>query len=97
MRSATFGQGRVMRGTQNAGTVGSIYTFDMSIGQLEVIYNGQQVRTVREYSLSFPGIPVGAAPAGAAGNQAAPGTTDAGENIKKATEAIRGLLGNKKK
>jgi len=96
-RNATFGQARVMRGTPNAGIVGTKYTFDMSIAQLEVLYNGQQVRTVREHSLSFPSFTVGGAPAGAA-NQAAPaGTSDTGENIKKTSDAIRGILGGKKK
>jgi hypothetical protein len=94
-RNATFAQGRVMRGTQNAGIVGMKYTFDMSIAQLEILYNGQQIRTVREHSLSFPSFTVGGAPAGAA-NQAAPaGATDTAENIKKASDAIRGVLGSK--
>jgi hypothetical protein len=97
-RNATFGQSRVMRGTQTATVVGSSYTFDMSIGQLEVIYNGQQVRTVREHSLSFPGFSVGATPAAGAGNQAAPASgAEAAENIKKAGDAIRGIFGNKGK
>ena len=34
--------------------IGSSYTFDVSIAQLEVIYNGQQVRTVREHTMTFP-------------------------------------------
>jgi hypothetical protein len=96
-RNATFGQARVMRGTPNAGIVGTKYTFDMSIGQLEVLYNGQQIRTVREHSLSFPSFTVGGAPAGAATQAAPAGTTDTGENIKKASDAIRGILGGKKK
>ena len=99
-RNATFGQVRVMRGTPNAAIIGSNYTFDLSIAQLEVLYNGQQVRTVREHSLSFPGFTVGGAPAGAsAGSQAAPagGTNDTGENIKKASDAIKGILGGRKK
>jgi hypothetical protein len=99
-RNATFGQVRVMRGTPNATIVGTNYTFDLSIAQLEVLYNGQQVRTVREHSLSFPGFTVGGAPAGAStSSQAAPaaGTTDTGENIKKATDAIKGIFGGKKK
>ena len=89
-----------MRGTPNATIVGTNYTFDLSIAQLEVLYNGQQVRTVREHSLSFPGFTVGGAPAGAStSSQAAPaaGTTDTGENIKKATDAIKGIFGGKKK
>jgi len=63
-RNATFGQARVMRGTPNAAIVGTKYTFDISIAQLEVLSNGQQIRTVREHSLSFPSFTVGGAPAG---------------------------------
>ena len=102
-RQATLGQVRVMRGTPTATVIGSSYTFDVSIAELEVIYNGQQVRTVREHTMTFPSFALtsgaGAAAAAPAGNGAAPaaGTTDSAENIKKAGEAIRGLLGNKGK
>ena len=104
-RQATLGQVRVMRGTPTATVIGSSYTFGVSIAELEVIYNGQQVRTVREHSLTFPsfaltgGAGAGATAAAPAGNGAAPaaGTTDTTENIKKAGEAIRGLFGNKGK
>jgi hypothetical protein len=91
-----------MRGTPTATVIGSSYTFDVSIAELEVIYNGQQVRTVREHTLTFPGFALtggagatAAAPAGGAAPAA--GTTDTTENIKKAGEAIRGLFGNKGK
>jgi hypothetical protein len=101
-RQATLGQVRVMRGTPTATVIGSSYTFDVSIAELEVIYNGQQVRTVREHTLTFPGFALtggagatAAAPAGGAAPAA--GTTDTTENIKKAGEAIRGLFGNKGK
>jgi hypothetical protein len=102
-RSATLGQVRVMRGTPTATVIGSSYTFDVSIAELEVIYNGQQVRTVREHTMTFPGFALtggaGATAAAPAGNGAAPaaGTTDTAENIKKAGEAIRGIFGNKGK
>jgi hypothetical protein len=101
-RQATLGQNRVMRGTQTAGVIGSSYTFDVSIAQLEVIYNGQQVRTVREHTLTFPNFALTAgagASAAAPGSQAAPaaGTADTTENIKKAGDAIRGLFGNRGK
>jgi hypothetical protein len=100
-RQATLGQARVMRGTPTATVIGSSYTFDVSIAELEVIYNGQQVRTVREHTLTFPSFALtggaGAAAAGA-GTGAAPatGASDAAENIKKAGDAIRGIFGGKK-
>jgi hypothetical protein len=83
-----------MRGTPTATVIGSSYTFDVSIAQLEVIYNGQQVRTLREHSLTFPSFaltgPSGATGAGAA---AAPtGATPDAEAIKKAGEAIRNIF-----
>jgi hypothetical protein len=101
-RQATLGQARVMRGTPTAGVIGSSYTFDVSIAELEVIYNGQQVRTVREHTLTFPSFALtggaGATAAAPAGNGAAPAAgTDTADNIKKAGEAIRGLFGNKGK
>jgi hypothetical protein len=102
-RQATLGQVRVMRGTPTATVIGSSYTFNVSIAELEVIYNGQQVRTVREHTMTFPSFALtggaGATAAAPAGNGAAPaaGTAETAENIKKAGEAIRGLFGNKGK
>jgi hypothetical protein len=97
-RQVTLGQVRVMRGTPTATVIGSTYTFDVSIAELEVIYNGQQVRTVREHTLTFPGFALtgGATAAGSAGSGAAPasGTTGTVEDIKKASDAIRGLFGS---
>lgn len=99
-RQATLGQVRVMRGTQTATVIGSSYTFDVSIAELEVIYNGQQVRTVREHTLTFPSFALtggaGATAAGANSTPGSAGTTDSAESIKKASEAIRGLFGGKK-
>jgi hypothetical protein len=91
-----------MRGTPTATVIGSGYTFDVSIAELEILYNGQQVRTVREHTLAFPSFALtsgaGAAAAGA-GSAAAPaaGAADTAENIKKAGDAIRGLFGNRGK
>src|SRR5688572_16010637 len=102
-RQATLGQVRVMRGTPTATVIGSSYTFDVSIAELEVIYNGQQVRTLREHTMTFPSFALtggaGATAAAPAGNGAAPaaGTAETAENIKKAGDAIRGLFGNKGK
>jgi hypothetical protein len=100
-RQATLGQARVMRGTPTATVIGSSYTFDVSIAELEVIYNGQQVRTVREHTLTFPSFALTggarASAAGADGVAAPQGGAEAAENIKKAGEAIRGLFGNRGK
>ena len=101
-RQATLGQVRVMRGTPTATVIGSSYTFDVSIAELEVIYNGQQVRTLREHTLTFPGFALtggagATAAAPASGAAPAAGTADTADNIKKAGDAIRGLLGNKGK
>ncbi|HLG54868.1 MAG TPA: hypothetical protein VI485_06030 [Vicinamibacterales bacterium] len=102
-RQATLGQARVMRGTQTATVIGSSYTFDVAIAQLEVIYNGQQVRTIREHTLTFPNFALtsGAGAAAAAGNPAAPGTAGTPpatiDDVKKAGEALRGLFGKGKK
>ena len=72
------------------------YTYVMTITELAVLYNGQQIQTVRESSLTFTGITMNGGVAGAAAG--APGVpNDTGENIKKATDAIRGILGGKKK
>lgn len=107
-RAATFGQARVMRGTPTATVIGSSYAFDVSIAQLEVIYNGQQVRTLREHSLTFPNFgltgPGAAAPAATtpvAENPAAENiegikqAEEAAENIKKAGEAIQNIFKKK--
>ena len=98
-RQATLGQNRVMRGTATAGVIGSSYTFDVSIAELEVIYNGQQVRTLREHTLTFPNFALtgGAGATASSPSTPAAGTSDAAENIKKAGDAIRGLFGNRDK
>jgi hypothetical protein len=91
-RAATFVQSRQVR-EQNK-PMGQEYTFVMTIAELEVLYNGQQIRTQRENSLTFTGITMGGAP----GTTAAPQSgAEAVENIKKAGEAIRGLFGNREK
>jgi hypothetical protein len=74
-RAATFGQSRTMTG--NTMVIGSRYSFDLSIAQLEVLYNGQQVRTVREYSLTFPDLALGGTPA-----TTVDGLTDAAKKLR---------------
>jgi hypothetical protein len=90
-RAATFSQSREIR-EQNK-PMGVDYTYVMTISELAVLYNGQQIQTIRENSMTFTGITMGGA---TAGNAAAPArTTD--ENIKKATDAIRGIVDGRKK
>jgi hypothetical protein len=77
-RAATFGLQRAVYG--NSMVIGSKYSYDMSLAQLEVLYNGQQVRTTREYSLSFPELGLG-------GSATAPdgsidGITEAGKKLR---------------
>lgn len=93
-RQATFGQARVMRGTPNAGIVGSTYNFDISIAQLQIVNNGQQVRTVREHALTFPGFGLGSGAVVGAGTGNGGNTA---ENVRKTGDAIRALLGGNKK
>ena len=90
-RAATFIQSREMR-QQNV-PMGQTYTYVMTITELAVLYNGQQIQTIRDNSLTFTGITMGGVTVGSAAAPA--GTT--GENIKKATDAIRGILDGRKK
>jgi len=95
-RAATFSQSRAIREANKP--MGMDYTYVMSIAELAVLYNGQQIQTIRDNSLTFTGITMGGAVAGNGAAPAAPASpTETGENIKKATEAIRGLLGTKGK
>jgi hypothetical protein len=84
-RAATFGQQRAVYG--NSMVIGSKFSFDVSIAQLEVLYNGQQVRTVREYSMTFPEFGLG----GVADGAAAPPV----EGITDAAKKLRGIFQRK--
>jgi len=77
-RTATFGQSRAMYG--NSMVIGSKFSFDVSLAQLEVLYNGQQVRTVREYSLNFPEFGLGGS--GAATDGGVDGISDAAQKLR---------------
>jgi hypothetical protein len=73
--------------TGNTLVIGSKYSFDVSIAHLEVLYNGQQVRTVREHSLTFADFGLG----GSTGT-----TPDAGvEGITDTAKKIRGIFQKK--
>jgi len=54
-RGATF---QLSRGRDNS-VIGTSFTWSATIAQLELLPNGQQVNTVREYSLNFPDLAVG--------------------------------------
>ena len=86
-RAATFGQARITQANQPIGTA---YAFDVSIAHLQVLYNGQQVRTVREYTMTFPDFGLNA-PGAATSSVPNPQT------IKGATDAIRGIFGGGQK
>ena len=94
-RAATFSQSRAI--TEQNKPMGVDYTYVMTISELAVLYNGQQIQTIRENSMTFTGITMGGAPVGAPAGTAAKPTATTDENIKKATDAIRDILGAKKK
>jgi hypothetical protein len=92
-RAASFIHSRPLPRAGNQ-PMGQSYTFVLEIAELEVLYNGQQIRTQRENSLTLTGITAGG---GALSGAAPQNGAEAAENIKKAGEAIRGLFGGKKK
>jgi hypothetical protein len=75
-RSATFNLWR-----RNTGTVlGTSWTWDVTIAELQVLANGQQVQTVREHAVHISDV----APGGSAGAPANPSQT---------IERLRGIFG----
>ena len=86
-RAATFGMFFITKPNQPLGTA---FTFDTTIAHLQVLYNGQQIRTVRQYTLTFPDFGLNA-PGGATSSAPAP------NNIKDAADAIRGIFGGGQK
>ena len=64
-------------------------SFDTTIAHLQVLYNGQQVRTAREYTMTFTDFGLNAP--GAAGATAAP------QSLKDTADTIRGLFGGGRK
>jgi hypothetical protein len=87
-RAATFIQSRALPRAGNQ-PIGQTYTLTLPITELEVLYNGQQIKTVRENSMTFANFALGGGPPGVP-------NTEAIENIKKAGEALRGIFGGKK-
>ena len=91
-RAATFSQARI---TQANTPIGVGYAFDVTIAHLEVLYNGQQVRTVREHTMTYPDFALGGPTgAGATGSTTATPSTD---TLKGTADAIRGIFGGGKK
>jgi hypothetical protein len=72
---------------------GSGYTYEVTIAQLEVLYNGQQVRTTREHVLTFPQFAFNG-PSAFPG--AAPGTKPPPQSIKETSDALRDIFKKKK-
>jgi hypothetical protein len=70
------------------------YTYDVSIAQMEVLYNGQQIRTVREHTMTFPdfGAPT---PTGVSATGIPAGAKPAAQSIREAGDALRGILKKK--
>ena len=99
-RQATFSQARRLADNNPVGTA---YALDLSVAQLEVLYNGQQIRTSREHAMTFPDFALGGPGSGAA-TAAAPapppaagGTTPpAPTSIKDAADKLKGIFGRKK-
>jgi hypothetical protein len=110
-RNATFTVIRynAYGGTQNP--IGNAFTYDVAINELNVL-SADQIRTVRQHSLHFPAsgnVNVATTPqTPAAPNAAAPATTTpasmgntpaktTAEDVGKAIDKLRGLIGSKKK
>jgi hypothetical protein len=87
-RAATFIQSRALPRAGNQ-PIGQTYTLTLPITELEVLYNGQQIRTVRENSMTFANFALGGGVPGVPNSEAV-------DNIKKAGDAIRGLFGGRK-
>jgi hypothetical protein len=61
--------------------IGTSWTWDVTLAEVQVLGNGQQVQTVREHSLHFPDLTADAGSGAGAANLAPP--ADAGDSIKK--------------
>ena len=83
-RPATFGMYFITRPNT---PLGMAFTFDTTIAHLSVLYNGQQVRTQREYTMTFPDFGLNA-PGTAATTAPAP------QSLKDTADKIRGLFGS---
>ncbi len=78
------------RRTEANQPIGTAYAFDTSIAHLSVLYNGQQVRTEREYSVSFQDFALNAP---GAATSAAPATGTNPGSIKDTADKISGIFG----
>jgi len=70
--------------------LGMAFTFDTTFAHLQVLYNGQQVRTARGYTMTFTDFGLNAPGAAAT-------TAPAPQSLKDTADKIRGLSGGSKK
>jgi len=61
--------------------LGTGFTYDVVVGQIELMTNGQQVRVAREYSLNFQNLTSSSAAAAAPGAQSAESISEAARKI----------------
>lgn len=78
----------VIRFEAGARPKGSSFTFDTVLSELRILPNGTQSETVREHSVHLAGVSAATAAAG--------GAAAAGNDLKKAADAIKGLFKRKK-
>jgi len=88
-REASFEVRRYKGNTQ----IGTGFTWDVSVEELEIL-PGNQLRTLREYSLNFPDLSAGnPLPGAAVGGRTAPAS---GQGIGDATKQLRDIFKRKK-
>jgi hypothetical protein len=90
-RAATFTTYR--RRPPSSSPDGTGYTFNVTIAQLAVLYNGQQIRTLREHAMTFPDFSLNG-PSGM-GVMPTSGRTNP-QNMKEAGDALRDIFKKKK-
>lgn len=89
-RNATFEYSRYVGKT----VIGNVFTPDLAIEQLEVL-SSQQVRSIREYSLSYPNLTAGMLVGNADGSQVAESINNVSEAGRQLTEGLKSLFKKK--
>lgn len=90
-RSATFSL--IRYNPPRNSILGTGFTYDVVIGQVELMTNGQQVRVAREYSLNFQNLASRSAPAAAP--NAAPSAAPTAQSVSEAARKIGDLFRKK--